>query len=257
METEASPQPAQTSAKWQPLPAACRRVAGVLVEKAKTTPDAYPMTLNALVAGCNQKSNRYPLMQLEPDDVEQALDKLREMGAAAIVQGSGRVSKYRHYMYEWLGVEKAELGVMTELLLRGAQTEGELRAHASRMDAIPDLPALRVLLEALKAKGLVLPLTPEGRGHVVTHALYLPQELEKVRSQFAGGAVEEAPALRSTRADASHASASDSDELAALRRELEELRGQVTQMRGALDDLTFEFQSRLADFDRLREAVGG
>src|SRR5688572_5986581 len=95
--------------RWRPLNAACRRVAGVLVEKAKTTPDAYPMTLNSLVAGCNQKSNRQPQMQLQSDDVEEALETLRELGAAAIVQGSGRVSKYRHYLYEWLGVEKVEL----------------------------------------------------------------------------------------------------------------------------------------------------
>ncbi len=150
--------------RWQPLGPVERRVLGVLVEKAKTTPDAYPMTLNALVAGCNQKSNRHPVMQLGPEDVEQALDRLRQLGAAGIVQGLGRVDKYRHYFYEWLGVDKVEAAVMAELLLRGTQTEGELRAHVSRMEPVADLPALRQVLAVLHAKGLVVPLTPPGRG---------------------------------------------------------------------------------------------
>ncbi len=81
---------------------------GVLGEKAKTTPDAYPMTINGLVAGCNQKSNRAPVLQLEADQVEESLDRLREFGAVALVEGAGRVQKYRHYLYEWLGVGKVE-----------------------------------------------------------------------------------------------------------------------------------------------------
>ena len=83
---------------WRPLSASQRRVAGVLIEKAKTTRDAYPMTLNALVMGCNQKSNRSPQMSLSPDDVQEAVDQLREMGAVAEVQLGGRVPKYRHYL---------------------------------------------------------------------------------------------------------------------------------------------------------------
>ena len=139
-----------------------RRVLGVLAEKAKTTPDGYPMSLNAICTGCNQKSNRDPVMQLELDDVQESLDRLRQLGAVGMVEGYGRVTKYRHYLYEWLGVEKIELSVMTELLLRGAQTEGELRGRASRMDAIPDLAGLRALLASLKAKKLVIPLDAGG-----------------------------------------------------------------------------------------------
>ena len=101
-------EPASTTAerKWQPLSSRQRRVFGVLVEQAKTTPDVYPMTINGLVAGCNQKSNREPQMNLSADDVEQILDELRAVGAVTEVQGSGRVVKYRHHAYEWLGVEK-------------------------------------------------------------------------------------------------------------------------------------------------------
>src|ERR1700676_3813314 len=119
--------------QWKPLSALDRRVIGVLVEKAKTTPEQYPLTLNSLVTGCNQKNNRDPQMNVQVEDVEEAIERLRAFGALVEVQGSGRVPKYRHMMYDWLGVNKVELGVMTELLLRGAQTEGELRGRAARM----------------------------------------------------------------------------------------------------------------------------
>jgi uncharacterized protein len=169
--------------RWRPLNAIDRRVLGVLGEKAKTTPDAYPMSLNGVVSGCNQKSNRAPAMQLEPDQVEESLDRLREFGAVALVEGSGRVQRYRHYLYEWLAVSKVELSVMIELLLRGPQTEGELRGRVSRMDPIEDLDALRELLTSLKSKGLVFPLTPEGRGQVFTHALFPQRDLEHQKLQ--------------------------------------------------------------------------
>ena len=136
--------------RWRPLAKVDRRVAGVLVEKAKTTPEQYPLTINSLVNGCNQKNNRDPQMQLEEADVMESLDRLKSMGAVAEVQGSGRVPKFRHLLYEWLGVEKVELAVMGELLLRSAQTEGELRGRASRMEPIADLNALRGILQSLR-----------------------------------------------------------------------------------------------------------
>jgi len=182
----ATPPPSESSVKWKPLPAIERRVFGVLIEKGKTTPDQYPMSLNGLVAGCNQKSNRYPQMELDADQIQEALDRLRALGAVAEVQGGSRVPRYRHFAYEWLGVNKTELAVMAELLLRGTQTEGDLRGRAGRMEPIADVAALRPVLDAMKAKGLVLSLTPVGRGHTVTHKLYEPRELEKQRAEFAG-----------------------------------------------------------------------
>src|SRR5688572_15619405 len=164
MSTDSPLPSAEAPRHWQPLSLRQRRVLGVLIEKAKTTPDAYPMTLNGLVAGCNQKSNREPQMNLSSDDVEQVLEELRAMGAVTEVQGSGRVAKYRHHAYEWLGVEKTELAVMTELMLRGEQTLGELRGRAARMEAIADLAALKPVVDALLQKGLMLELTPSGRG---------------------------------------------------------------------------------------------
>ena len=111
--------PQEDAPRWQPLEKVERRVVGVLVEKAKTTPDNYPLSLNALVNGCNQKSNRAPQMQLDEEQVSEAIDRLRTIGAVSIIQGDGRVEKYRHLLYEWLGVDKVELAVMAELLLRG------------------------------------------------------------------------------------------------------------------------------------------
>ncbi len=172
--------------RGRPLSLIERRVLGVLIEKAKATPNAYPLTLNAIVAGCNQKNSRNPEMHLDNSAVETALEALRRHGAVGIIQGVGRVDKYRHYAYEWLGVDKLELSVLCELLLRGPQTEGELRAHVSRMDPIPDLPALRTVLDALEKKGMLHQLTPPGRGHTVTHAFHLPQELERIRAQYQG-----------------------------------------------------------------------
>lgn len=173
----------QSEAAWQPLPKVERRVAGVLVEKAKTTPDSYPLSLNALTNGCNQKSNRSPQMNLDADDVEIAIENLRQKGAVGVIQGSGRVVKYRHYMKEWLAVDGEALAVVTELLLRGPQTIGELRGRAARMAKIPDLSALRPILQSLIAKNLVVELTPEGRGQVITHGLYPEAELERVRHE--------------------------------------------------------------------------
>jgi len=267
--TDPSPEQPQTSPRWQPLVGIDRRVIGVLIEKAKTTPDIYPMSLNAIVTGCNQKSNRHPLMNLEADDVEQSLERLRGMGAVGLVQGYGRVAKYRHYMYDWLGVDKVEIAVMAELLLRGPQTEGELRGRAARMEPIADLPAFRPVLASLKAKNLVIPLTPEGRGHVISHALYPAGELDRVKAQFAHGAsmAEEpsepagnAPAavaggpIRSHAASAAQAVSSQTGDT--MRRELEELRSQVAQLRADLADLASIVHETTDELQRLKSELG-
>jgi uncharacterized protein len=260
----AAPSPsAPASRRWQPLSAIDRRVAGVLAEKAKTTPDIYPMSLNAICTGCNQKSNRAPLMQLEPSDVEESLDRLRELGAVGLVEGYGRVAKYRHYLYEWLGVDKVELAVMTELLLRGDQTVGELRGRAARMEPIADLAALRPVLDSLKAKELVVSLTPEGRGHVVTHALCKPRELETLKAKHEGGdaghpAGDEEPAsVRPIPIAAPQAGTLERGTTVAIPRDLADVRNQVAQLRCEVDELRDAYQ-RISDEVRvLRDALGG
>ncbi len=179
------PETGSAPPRWQPLTREQRRVAGVLVEKAKTTPDVYPMTVNSITSGSNQKSNRSPLMELETDRVQQVLDQLRGLGVVVEIHGDGRAIKYKHLLYDWLGVDKVELAVMTELLLRGHQTLGELRQRASRMEPIDDLGRMKQLVDGLVARGLMLELTPAGRGQVVSHNLYGPEELQKVRNQLA------------------------------------------------------------------------
>ena len=227
------------SPRWQSLVAADRRVVGVLVEKAKTTPEAYPLSVNALRSGCNQKSNRSPLMEMEVEDIEESLERLRALGATVEVQSGSRVARFRHRLYDWLGVDKVELAVMAELLLRGAQTEGELRGRAARMEPIADLGALRPVLNSLKEKGLVVALSPEGRGHTITHALYEPRELDKLRTETStgtGSAHREQPAAHATpRSDARPAPSARAGDvqqsLDALRRELDELRTELASLR--------------------------
>lgn len=247
--------------QWQPLSQTDRRVAGVLVEKAKTTPSAYPMTVNAITNGSNQKSNRFPTLQLEPEDVEESLERLRHMGAVGQIEGYGRVDKFRHYLYDWLGVDKVELSVMAELLLRGPQTVGELRGRAARMDPIADVSALRPILQSLKEKGLVVSLTPEGRGHVVTHALFTASELEKIRAEYGSGAGTR-PSAEPTQAASYSAPAASAVPVAQtvptsnLEAELEELRSQVGQLRSDLDDLATAFQKSEEALRQLREDLG-
>ncbi|MBC7353933.1 MAG: YceH family protein [Thermogutta sp.] len=225
-----NPQPEGSTKRWRPLPAIERRVLGVLVEKAKTVPSSYPMTLNAIVTGCNQKSNRDPVMELTEEVVERALDNLRQMGAVGIVQGMGRVDKYRHYLYEWLGVNKEELAIIAELLLRGPQTEGELRAHASRMDPIPDLPTLRQHLDSLKAKGLIIDLTPPGRGHVVAHNLYPEPELARLRQRYSAVAVRE-PSLSTTDIPEPRSGSGEAFSPVGSSPEVEELRQELAELK--------------------------
>ncbi len=235
--------PQEDSPRWQPLGKIERRVVGVLVEKAKTTADNYPLSLNALVNGCNQKSNRAPQMQLDEEQAAEAIDRLRMIGAVLIIQGDGRVEKYRHLLYEWLGVDKVELAVMAELLLRGEQTLGDLRGRAARMEPIKGIAELQPIVESLRQKGLILLLTPPGRGCVVTHALYQEQELAKLRREFDGQS-EGHRSMPSEAAPPRTAVSADPSELETLRVEVASLKRQLA-----------EVQVQVAEIDTLREAL--
>jgi uncharacterized protein YceH (UPF0502 family) len=228
---------------WVPLSPRERRILGVMVEKAKTTPEYYPMTLAAIVTGCNQKSNRDPVTNYEPDDVEDTLHSLRKKGAVILVEGGGRVARWKHTLYDWLKASKVELAVIAELLLRGPQTEGELRARASRMEPLADLAALQTILEALVPRGLAQYLSPPGqkRGVYVAHGLYPPEELEKVRNAFANryAGDEETPSrLSPARVDlAAAAPPVWTTEIAALRAEVDRLRGALDALAAEVRDL--------------------
>ncbi len=173
--------------QWKPITAKQRRVLGTLMEKSKTTPDAYPMTFAGLCTGCNQKSNRAPISNYSSEQVETIVDELRAIGALTIVQGLGRNTKVRHYAYQWLGISKTEAAVMTELLLRGEQTLGELRTRAARMEPINDLQHMSELFNELKRRNLVVELSAPGRGQMVSHNLYPEWELEQLRKSVVAG----------------------------------------------------------------------
>jgi hypothetical protein len=227
------------SLKWRPLGPVLRRVAGVLVEKAKTTPDIYPMTVNAIVTASNQKSNRHPQMELTADDVEEALTELRRMGAVVEIQGDGRKYKYKHLLYDWLQVDKAELAVLAELLLRGHQTMGDLRARASRMEKIDGLPQLKPIVDSLIAKNLMIPLTPEGRGQIVSHNLYLPEELAALEKSVETGGV-----AASTSLGRQFSPTGGPPEIDALSERIRELEEQFRQMQRLIAQLEIEIQSQ-------------
>jgi uncharacterized protein YceH (UPF0502 family) len=227
---------------WVPLTPRERRVLGVLVEKAKTTPEYYPLTIAAIVTGCNQKSNRDPITSYDADDVEEILQGLRKKGAVIMVEGSGRVVRYKHTLYDWLKVTKVELAVVAEVLLRGSQTEGDLRSRASRMEPLADLGSLQTVLESLVGKDLVVYLSPPGvrRGVVVTHNLYPPQELDREKARLAAIPVvddepERPTRLVPTRVDSAPHPAPD--ELAAIRAEVAALRDQVQALSAEVKEL--------------------
>src|SRR6516162_7480604 len=135
MSSEAEAVTPGAAGPWPVLDMRERRVLGVLVEKAKTTPDAYPLSVNALVTGSNQKSNRDPILNLTDLEVEDTLARCQKKALAIKITG-GRVVRWKHNLYEVWHVDKVELAVLGELLLRGPQTEGELRSRASRMEPI-------------------------------------------------------------------------------------------------------------------------
>jgi uncharacterized protein YceH (UPF0502 family) len=159
-----------------------RRVLGTLLEKAYTTPEGYPLTIKALTTGCNQKSNRHPMTEYSEDDVRDVIDQLREMGLAAVVHTeSGRTERFRHYMRKRFTLTEPQLAVLTELLLRGRQSVGDLRARASRMVAIESLDDLREALRGLLAQHyLQTSGSLDRRGVEVDHNFYLPAENKKI-----------------------------------------------------------------------------
>jgi uncharacterized protein len=249
MSSGAEPPAPEPAPAWPVLTLAERRVLGVLVEKAKTTPDAYPMSVNALLTGCNQKSNRDPLMELSDEEVEEVLAGLQKKGLAIKITG-GRVVRWRHALYEAWKVDKIEIAVLAELLLRGPQTEGELRGRASRMEPIDDLDALRPVLRTLAERKLVVYLTPEGRrGTVLTHGFHAPEELERLKVKHHAEAETASPVVG---APASAARSVPSD----VERRLDELRADLTALQATVADLQRALAALTEQVRAVREGLG-
>ncbi|MCZ7557396.1 MAG: DUF480 domain-containing protein [Bacteroidia bacterium] len=129
------------------------RVLGCLIEKSQATPEYYPMTLNALVAACNQKTSRDPVVEYDDDIVEDALTELRGKGLVAFASGTGRVLKYMHRAGQnGLGLSPAQAAVMSLIMLRGPQTAGEIKARAGRQFNFPDVELAQSTIDSLVNK---------------------------------------------------------------------------------------------------------
>jgi len=217
------------------------RVVGCLIEKQRTTPDVYPLSLNALRLACNQSTNRDPVVDYDEETVVEALRRLALRGWTRLASGSGsRARKYRHLMNDALELDDdgAELALLAVLLLRGPQTPGELKQRAARMHEFPDLPSVQAALSAMVEAG-----------HVERHPRRPGQKEDRYEQVLggrgveagAGGELEEPeepePAPRAAEADvADREVAADEERLDRLERRLEELRAEVAELRSALGD---------------------
>jgi uncharacterized protein YceH (UPF0502 family) len=208
------------------------RVVGCLVEKDLATPEYYPLTLNALINACNQKSNRDPVMLLEDTDVVRALDSLRQKQMAHQSAEGVRAAKYCHNLEAVLNLDPEDLAILAELLLRGPQTVGELRNRAERMHEVGDLQAVEELLQNLteREEPLVmrLPRQPGRKEQRFTHLLSGVPEIE------------ESSALPTEPARVKLAAENDrimklEEEVISLRAELDELRSQLKAFQSQFD----------------------
>jgi uncharacterized protein YceH (UPF0502 family) len=159
----------------RPLTPIEARVLGVLVEKERTVPDTYPLSLNALVAGCNQKTSRSPLMEVSDADVQAVLDELRSL-SLVIESSGGRVMRYAHNLPRVLGVPTESAAIVATLMLRGPQTPGELRINTERLHRFADISSLEAYLAELASRpagALVveLPRSPGARENRWAHLL--------------------------------------------------------------------------------------
>jgi len=147
-----------------PLDQASLRVLGALMEKEMTTPDAYPLTVNSLIAAANQRSSRDPVLDLTEDEVRTALHILQDLELVAPARDSGRAPRYEHRIRTILNLRRDETAVMCLLLLRGPQTPGELRSRSDRMHQFDELAAVQSTLDRLAARETplvaVLPKAP-------------------------------------------------------------------------------------------------
>lgn len=213
------------------------RILGVLIEKELATPDYYPLTLNALMMGCNQLTGRYPVLNLDDRAVARGLDTLRQKRLIHEVhQSNSRVAKYKHVILGAYGMNVEELSVLCALLLRGPQTVGELRSHTSRLWNFGELSEVEASLEKLArqrpdALAVQLPRMPGRKEARYMHLLAGEINLEELEAQAAQAApVRHDAAMVAVRAENERLVALET-EVAALRRELAELQGQFNEFR--------------------------
>jgi hypothetical protein len=216
------------------------RILGALVEKDVTTPDYYPLSLNALVNACNQKNNRDPVMTLDEAAVRGALDGLRNKNLAGPAGGAdSRVTKYEHRLQEMFNFARGETAILCVLLLRRPQTPGELRARTERMHRFGDLgeveSSLQRLIERDPPLARVLPRQPGSKESRYTHLL--SGDVEDAGMADASGAHSAAYPVTNAAAPST-----DRDRITHLEDEVATLRNEVTDLKQQLERLQTRFE---------------
>jgi uncharacterized protein YceH (UPF0502 family) len=214
------------------------RIVGCLIEKQRTTPDVYPLSLNSLRLACNQSTNRDPVVDYDEATVGEALKRTALRGWTRLASGAGsRARKYRHLLDEALDLDEAELSLLAVLMLRGIQTPGELKGRSARLHAVESLPAVQETLDRLVE-----------RGYVARHPRQPGQKEDRYEQLLGGGGgapppVEAGPraapagdVVGDAEAGAGAAPGSVPGRIERLEREVAELRSQLEELRAALGD---------------------
>jgi uncharacterized protein YceH (UPF0502 family) len=214
------------------------RVLGCLVEKQRTTPDAYPLSLNALRLACNQSTNREPVVDYDEKTVVEALHRLALRGWTRLASGAGsRARKYRHLLNDAFVLDDAEISLLAVLMLRGPQTPGELKQRGQRLHDFPDLMAVQATLDRLVE-----------RGHVARHERQPGQKEDRYEQLLSGDSDESVSppmgvateeAVPGDEIEAGEPAAEikpAEDRLTRLEREVAELRAELAALRAELGD---------------------
>jgi len=207
------------------------RILGALVEKEATTPDNYPLSLNALTNACNQTSNRDPVMDLDETAVRNAVNSLRQQSLVRAVQHSGsRVMKFQHLINERLDLDASALGVMCVLMLRGPQTSGEIRGRTNRLAEFASVADVEAVLESLSGQGLVVQLARRPGQKEARYAHLLSGAPPADATDDAESPTEPVTAARGA------------DRISSLESAVADLRAEVADLRARLEDLVRQFE---------------
>jgi uncharacterized protein len=226
MTPDSTPRPHVHDFDQRPLTATEARVLGTLMEKARTVPDSYPLTLNALVTGCNQKSSREPAMQLAEAQVLEALEGLRHLSLINETSG-GRVTRYEHNFQRGVGVPEQSAVLLGMLILRGPQTAGELRLNTERWYKFLDIASVDAFLEELQDR------VPDKGGPLVVKLPRAPGAREQRWAQLLCGPVD----LSAAPAPAANVGSLGEDELIAVTRRVAELESTVAVLQDQMQEL--------------------
>jgi uncharacterized protein YceH (UPF0502 family) len=211
------------------------RVLACLVEKSLSTPEYYPMTLNALVAACNQKSNRDPVMQVNGEDVVRALDSLRDRRLAwSVTMAGSRAPKYRHNLEVVYPLSPLQVAILCELMLRGAQTVGELRTHAGRLWGLTDTSEVQAILQQLMSweGGPLVAVAPRRSGQREERYTHLLGGAHPVEEEAGLNGIE--PARLSVMAE--------NDRIASLESKVAILDDELARLKAQFSDFAKQFQ---------------